>query len=216
LPKKNIFDGDPPVISLRSTHATLRRLIVLLALSLGLVVTTGSTGFAADYPLPTSGQGQVTVSIVQVGHCTTFFGSGFQPGSTVTITDNGIRLGTAKASNNGAYAYTVCYATNAKLGPHTLNATGTGGNGAARTLTAIVHVVGVQLTDSGAGQGASNSGAGQGASTSDGGGEGGLLPFTGSDILSLVLFGAFITALGMVLTHRGQKARSERRRAASA
>lgn len=177
----------------------LARTLSLGILMLVLAFVGVARGSADNYPLPTHGDGTVSRSVVHVGECTVFSGGGFKPHSTVTITDNGKVLGTTQTDRNGNFSYTVCYSTDSTLGRHTLTGSGTGANGAARTVSAVVTVVGAESLPVKSDAGTDN-------------GDGGGLPFTGADILGLALMALALIALGWLLVARNLNARAARRR----
>jgi hypothetical protein len=181
---------------------TLCSLLWVLVASLG-----ASAASAADYPLPTSGQGSVDASSVQAGSCVNFSGGGFKPGTRISIADNGRPVGTTRADAHGNFTHQVCFGTDAKLGKHTLTAAGVGANGASRVVSAVVYVNGVSSSPA-EGPGGGN-GAGNGAT-------GGGLPFTGADIRDLVILGVALSLTGIVLVRRGQRRRPRRTQRAPA
>jgi hypothetical protein len=188
------------VPSPRDASRTLASLAVLLLLTLGLTATTAN---AVDYPLPTTGVGQVSSSTVEAGTCVTFSGGGFAPNTPVAIADNGKVVGNTVTDSSGSFSSVACFSTSATLGKHTLTASGVGANGAGRVVSAKVTVIGAQLSGS--------DGAGTGSHQGSGS-----LPFTGSDVRDLALFGLFMVALGALLTRRGRAARKQRRAARAA
>jgi hypothetical protein len=206
------------VPSPRDASRTLASLAVLLLLTLGLTATTAN---AVDYPLPTTGVGQVSSSTVEAGTCVTFSGGGFAPNTPVAIADNGKVVGNTVTDSSGSFSSVACFSTSATLGKHTLTASGVGANGAGRVVSAKVTVIGAQLSGSGFQQPVTVGTVGTGADGSDGAGTGshqgsGSLPFTGSDVRDLALFGLFMVALGALLTRRGRAARKQRRAARAA
>jgi hypothetical protein len=194
------------------------------ALSLLLLTLVGvSQAVAAPYPLPTSGEGQVTRSTI-------FSGGGFLPGSTVMITDNGKLVGTTKADKKGNFRDQVCFGTDAALGKHTLAGTGTGANGAGRVVTAVVTVIGAEAsggsTGAGNGNGNGNGGGNGGGSRRGGGNVGGngggnvtahrgaggsKLPFNRADTRDLRLIGLALVAASSLLVRKGYQDRAKRR-----
>jgi hypothetical protein len=176
----------------RST--VIRAALCLLVVLLGFG-STAPAGAATVYPLPTRGQGTVSSTSVHAGDCVIFSGSGFAPNTPLTLTDNGKVVGHTRSDGIGDFSAKVCFPTTARLGKHTLEAAGRGANGAARVVFASVTVLGVVVTRPGTV------------------GPGGTLPFTGSDILSLLGLGLFLVLLGAVLVWRNNRA-GERRRAA--
>lgn len=192
----------------------LAGLLTLMLLALGLTVPSAS---AADYPLPTRGTGMVSPTNVQAGQCVTFSGGGFAPLTPITIQDDGVVVGHTTSDAQGNFSTRVCFSTQAKHGRHTLTATGLGANGAERTVTAYVRVVGGARVSGQAESAASTNGVYGGGNVSGaGGGNVGGLPFTGSDIREMVLFGLVLLSFGAVLTRRGHAARSRRRAARAA
>jgi hypothetical protein len=183
----------------------MRVLATALACLLAVFSLTASGAYADPvYPLPTAGQGSVDSSVVQAGTCVTFSGSGFKPGTPVVIKDDGKVVRTVTADSSGTFSTPVCFSSNAHIGPHVLTGAGTGANGAARVVTAIVTVFGV--TDTQPVSGGNGGGAGNG--------NGGGLPFTGLDVATLVALGLGLVLAGVGLATRG--ARRRRRPAAVA
>jgi hypothetical protein len=169
----------------------------MLVIGLGTGVPVAS---ADPYPLPTTGIGTVDRSIVHPGECVIFSGDGFKPGAAITIRDDGHDVGQTTADPHGRFRYKVCFSSDAHLGPHVLTASGTGANGAGRVVSAIVTLVGITderpvVTDPAP------------VSGDSGGGSGGGLPFTGADIVQLVLLGVVLTALGAFLLARDNRRR---------
>ena len=128
-------------------------------------------------PRALAGAPSVSASTVQPGRSVTFSAGGFGPGSTVTVTDNGVVVGTATADANGVFVLAV---TIGSVGTHTLTASGTDANGAPLSVTATVEGV-----LSGSPDGLLISGPGGSATT--GGSTSGTtltaLPRTGSDLV---------------------------------
>ncbi len=166
----------------------------LLALSLIAAVLLGAAPAQAQdaYPLPTTGQGVVDRSTVRAGECVTFSGSGFAPGAAIDVTDNGEPRGTTTADAAGSYATQVCFSTSAQLGAHLLSAQGEGANGALRTLTATVTVLGV-ATDGG------------GTQSTGGGGN---LARTGAEIATLLLAAVVLLGAGALLVTQARRRRT--------
>jgi LPXTG-motif cell wall-anchored protein len=112
------------------------------------VVALGSAAAPAlaQYP-PTVGAGQVTRSTLKQCQCTQFSGSGFAPGSSVTIVDkypdgSEHTVRTVVADSKGRFKTKVCFDQNSPEGSHTLIARGTDSAGNAHEDRAVVVVDG--------------------------------------------------------------------------
>ncbi len=156
---------------------------LVLALWAGLLLLAG-TASAATYPLNTTGQGTVDKSVVQVGDCVVFSGTGFAPGTTVTVTDDGTPVATTTTDSGGAFSQRVCYTTAARLGTHLLAGSGTDVSGGTRTVTASVTVVGVSTT------------------------RGSALPRTGTDVAALVAVGLLLVVGGSLVLEQARRRRA--------
>lgn len=114
---------------------------LVLAITLGTALPAAH----AQYP-PTVGSGRVTRSELKQCQCTQFSGSGFEPGTAVTIVDrgpNGIErvVGTTTADAKGDFKFKVCFDEKSEQGSHTLIARGIDAEtGGAREVRATVHV----------------------------------------------------------------------------
>lgn len=122
--------------------ATLPALLTALAV-LGLLLVTGTgsalaAGRAAGQaPGPYTGATptcSVSSSTITEGQSVTLSCAGFDPGSTVAVTDNGAAVTTATADPSGAFSVTV---TPAGTGQHTLTGTE---QGSPKTASATVQV----------------------------------------------------------------------------
>jgi LPXTG-motif cell wall-anchored protein len=148
---------------------------------------------SAQYP-PTVGAGRVSRSQVMQCQCTVFSGSGFQPGSAVTIVDqypDGSEhvVGTVVADKKGDFKRKVCFDQNSPQGQHTLVARGTDPNGGAHEDRAVVTVKGSTCFRRG------DEVHGDRFSREDP--PGGVLPRTGTDlILPGLLIGTALVAAG--------------------
>ncbi|CAB4935478.1 MAG: hypothetical protein F2825_11660 [Actinobacteria bacterium] len=164
----------------------------LLTLPLMVAVLLGASPASAQsvYPLPTSGQGVVDRSTVRAGECVQFSGDGYAPGAVIDVTDNGDPRGTTTADAAGRYSTQVCFSTSAVLGAHLLSAQGEGENGALRTLSATVTVLGVATA---------------GGTTSTGGS--GALARTGGDIATVLGAGLALLLVGALLVAQTRRRR---------
>ena len=153
-----------------------RTWLAAAAFCVGSVVATGAPALA-DYPGPSPVPPSVSASTVQPGRSVTFSAGGFAPGSTVTVTDNGVVVGTATADANGVFVLSV---TIGSVGTHTLTASGTDTNGASLSVTATVEGVLSGPPDglliSGPGGSATSGGSTSGTTLT-------ALPRTGSDLV---------------------------------
>jgi hypothetical protein len=127
---------------------------------------------AASYPPATYGEGQVDRSVVHPGECVHFSGGGYRKNAQLAVTDNGDPSARGKADGTGNFRIQVCFSTDATLGSHRLEASGTGENGAPRYVTATVTVVGLSESvgsSTSGGEVAGGSAAGAGSGTANGG-----------------------------------------------
>lgn len=94
----------------------------------------------APYPPPTTG---VTVQPgeVPVGGCVSFSGHGFQPGTTVVVTDNGTVIARPVVAGDGTWSVRVCFPDPDQCGQHTLTATGLASDGRQVSLSSTVTVI---------------------------------------------------------------------------
>lgn len=130
----------------------------MLALVLGLVMY-GSGAIAqtsgcgsSSYP-PTSGQLQITATIVVAGGSVTASGSGFAAHATVQLTLQGpqpstatLALGSATADGSGNFATTVTVPPSAVAGTYVIIASGEGTNTGCLTLQSAQISVTAQIT----------------------------------------------------------------------
>jgi hypothetical protein len=130
----------------------------MLALVLGLVMfgpaaiaQTSGCG-SSSYP-PTTGQLQISATVVVIGGSVTASGSGFAPGATVQLTLQGpqpstavVSLGTAVADGSGNFSTTVTLPASAVAGTYTIIAAGQGTNTGCRTLQSAQITVAAQVT----------------------------------------------------------------------
>jgi len=171
-----------------------RTCLVVAALCAGSIVSAGAPALA-DYPGPSPAPPSVSASTVVSGQSVTFTAGGFAPGSTVTVTDNGVIVGAAGADAHGVFVLSV---TIGSVGTHTLTAAGRDASGAPLSVTATV-----EGTASGGSSDGSlitgPAGSGTSSGTTSTGRASGLkpttLPRTGSD---LVVPGA-ISGVALVL-----------------
>jgi len=111
------------------------RRCVVGAFGVGLVVAVGSPAVAQpDYPAPSSLPASVSAGTAVQGESVTFTAGGFTPGTTVTVMDNGVQVGTATADANGVFVLAV---TVANCGANSLTATGVGANGPVSVSAAV-------------------------------------------------------------------------------
>lgn len=116
-----------------------RRLGTFLTATAVLALLAGPA--AAQYP-PEGPTGGVDDTTVESGGQLTVSGSGWQAGSQVTLTllSRTYHLGTAQVDGNGSFSTTVTIPRNARPGRHTLRMSGTGADGAPRTVEISVQI----------------------------------------------------------------------------
>lgn len=137
----------------------MRRFAATLAAGLILVALGGGSAFAqTPYPIPTSGSTSVSQATVEPGEPFTVSGSGWQPGSTVTLTlfSDPVRLGTATVDGSGSFSTQVSVPNSVTAGSHTLQVSGTGADGQPRTTSTRIVVVGAASASRGTGSGTSD------------------------------------------------------------
>lgn len=117
----------------------VRRLLAVLGvLAASLFLLAGPAAALPAYN-PTTANGTVSDASPAPGSTFTFSGSGFRPGSTVTISLAGDEVATVKADASGAFSVQLTAPTNG--GSYQLVASGVGPDGASRTVTATIRVV---------------------------------------------------------------------------
>jgi hypothetical protein len=186
----------------------VRARLVVSALGALLVLLSGTAALAAGpYPPPSSGSGAVTPSRIQHGECATFTGDGFTPGETITITDDGTRIGVAVADSQGRFSFRYCASSEARTGRHVLGARG---SVSGMYVTAVLVITGVKQTASQpVAAPATISGGGGGAAT-------GPLAFTGLPALAIAAAGTTLVFLGSLLLLLADRRHRRRRRLALA
>lgn len=117
---------------LRASRAVLFLCALLLSFA---------TAATAQYP-PTVGNGAVNRSTVKQCQCVQFSGDGFEPGSQVTITDNGVVVARVTADSQGRFRHRVCFDERSAQGEHELRGSGTNPSGGAHVVRAVVTVRG--------------------------------------------------------------------------
>ena len=114
----------------------LRQSIIVGGAMTGLLAL-GATPALAAYQ-PTTGTGTVSKSRVKAGRTVAFCGSGYAPGSVVTITISGRFYESVTTGSSGGFCAAV---KPRRVGRTTLAGSGTGDNLAERTVVASVRVV---------------------------------------------------------------------------
>lgn len=144
------------------------RVCVTLLATVAIMALATGTAFA-QYPPPAGGGTTVSDATVAPGESLTVSGSGWQSGSTVTMTlfSDPVGLGTAAVSGDGTFSAQVEIPSSVSPGTHELQVSGTGADGQPRTTSTRLVVLGAQ-------GGASGSASGSGASGSAGSGSSGL------------------------------------------
>lgn len=162
-------------------------------------VTAGSGGSGGGgYPPPTHGRGAVDHSSVHPGDCVHFSGGGFDARAVLSITDDGRQAARDRADKSGDFVVKVCFSSDARIGNHELKASGQGGNGGARDVTAYVRVEGVSQSQGGAaGKNRSGASRGSGARTTA---VVHTLPVSNTEIVEVVLGALIAIYLGIRLT----------------
>lgn len=116
----------------------MRKSLAVLALALAAIFATPTAALAGGgYEEPTVGTGTVSTGTVSAGGVVEFCGDGFAPGSDVEIAVDGTVVGTVVADGDGSFCVDLELSD---TGTAVLTATGTGPNGATRTVTAQVTV----------------------------------------------------------------------------
>lgn len=132
-------------------------------------------GRPPQYP-PGQCQLALSQSAAQRGETFQATGGGFVPGETVTVTMSGQRLATATADGNGVFAATLTVPSDATVGRTEVLAAGQ-----SQQLSAAF-----QVLPAGAAAAAPSRSSGQ-------------LPRTGMEVAAMALFGAVLTAAGVLL-----------------
>jgi hypothetical protein len=168
----------------------------------------GTTNPQNAYP-PSSAQVGLSTTVYVRGGKGVLTGRGYAPsgtpgaGGTVTLTlcSSPLSLGTTRLRADGSFSTTITIPDNAALGQHHVYASGPDGKGGTLVLATRLTVT-ASLTDRGSGVGGSGIG-----STSTGSSQGGLLPFTGTQLAALLLAGAVALLLGTALVRAGRRRR---------
>lgn len=168
----------------------LKRIAVLAVVAIGLAAGPAA---AQQYP-PEERTISASDTTPCPGGATTITGTGFEPGTVVTLTlDDTTSLGTPTAGEDGTISIEVVIPTTTATGTHTIKATGTGIDAA---ITATINVVACEEAPT---------------TTVAAGGD---LPRTGSNsTMTMVRTGLALAAIGGVLLAVAAK---RRRRAAMA
>lgn len=168
--------------------ATLLTVVATMALAAGTAM--------AQYPPPTEGGTTVSDATVEPGEAITVSGSGWLPGSTVTLTlfSDPIDLGSAAVGADGTFSTQVVIPSSVSPGTHELRVSGTGADGQPRTTSTRLVVLGAQ-----GGGGGSASGSGVSRSGVSGSGESGSsgLAVTGSAAGMTAALALVLLALGL-------------------
>jgi hypothetical protein len=107
-----------------------------------LVVLLGTPVLAQGYP-PSSETLSVSTSVAVPGEPITVSGSGYAPGTTVTITFESTPrvIGVLQADASGRFTAQVVVPADATPGMHTIRATGLGDDGSTRVVSAAIMVM---------------------------------------------------------------------------
>ncbi|HET6908577.1 MAG TPA: hypothetical protein VFH54_04495 [Mycobacteriales bacterium] len=124
----------------------LRGVVTAVVAAAGLFTTTNFCVAGTHPPPLDSRQGTVDPSRVDVGGSTTFAAGGFTAGAALEIADDGARLRSINADAAGNFSTTVFFNGAARPGIHVLSATGVGAHHEKRTVTAVVEVLGEQVS----------------------------------------------------------------------
>lgn len=168
-------------------------------------------GMQDAYP-PSPARGVIDKSSMSRGECAVFSGSGFQPGSQVTISDRGQVVATVPVATDGTFRYQVCYRDLSDCGDHRLTASGIDADGQPATV-GVTTFVRCQGGGSAEGTTGGSAGGSTGGSTTAGtGGEavsgpprGGKIPFTGAEIGLALLVGALAIGAGWLFQRWGRR-----------
>jgi LPXTG-motif cell wall-anchored protein len=159
----------------KAENMLLRRTLTLVGLTMvGVLLVAGPAW--ATYP-PDGPSVGTPSSDVANGGSTTVSGSGWEPGSTVSLTVQSTpqSLGTTTVADDGTFTKDVVLPC-LDAGTHTITASGTASDGTAKSSTTTITVSG-SCTDPG----------------------GGTLPHTGSNVASLLTLTAGLCLVGAVL-----------------
>ena len=128
-------------------------------LAAALVLAVGGPALAQGYP-PAEETLAVSTSVALPGEPVTVSGSGYAPGTTVTITFESTPqvVGVVTADASGRFTAEVVVPPDATPGMHTIRATGLGADGTTRMIAAAIRVI-----DPAAGAADGATGAGGGA-----------------------------------------------------
>lgn len=122
--------------------------LVLSSLVVALVAVFALAGSAVaqqpQYPVQESNL-QTDKTSVRPGEALDVAGDGFEPGAIVTVTFDGVVLGTTRARADGTFAMTITIPASATAGNSTLAATGAAVDGGTRGLTSTINVRGASL-----------------------------------------------------------------------
>lgn len=112
----------------------LRRRLTMLLAAIAVVALSAAPAAAQEYP-PDGTTGGVGTTSPVLGEAVTVSGSGWQPGSQVTLTllSQPRQLGTAQVAQDGTFSTTVTIPDDVRPGRHTLRIAGTGEDGQPRT-----------------------------------------------------------------------------------
>jgi hypothetical protein len=113
-----------------------------VALVAALVVLLGAPVLAQGYP-PASETLSVSTSAALPGEPVILSGSGYAPGTTITITFESTPrvVGVVRADGSGRFTAEVVIPPDATPGMHTLRATGSGDDGSTRVISAAIMVM---------------------------------------------------------------------------
>ena len=118
-----------------------RRLLLLLTLAMASVTLAGvATAAPLPSPLypPRPNPATLVVPALATDPCSLFAGSGFAPGSQVSLFDRDTRVDAVLAGPDGSFAKRLCFNSAAKCGSHHLIAKGIQADGAPRQATTYV------------------------------------------------------------------------------
>lgn len=119
-----------------------RRTGLLAALASTVVVLLAAPGRGQEYP-PSSETLAVSTSVAVPGEPVTISGSGYEPGTTVTVTFESTPrvVGVLQADASGRFTTQVVIPVDATPGMHTIKATGMGADGNPRVVSAAIRVM---------------------------------------------------------------------------
>lgn len=168
-----------------------------------------TVGMQEAYP-PSPARGTIDRSSMNRGECAVFSGSGFQPGSSVTIRDRGQVVATVTVAADGTFSYQVCYRDVSDCGEHRLTATGIDADGKPATVAVTTFVRcqgggGAQETTGGSAGGTTTGGTGGSGGAVTGPPQGGKIPFTGAEIGLALLVGTLAVGAGWLFQRWGRR-----------